>query len=356
MRKHILMTALCLLLCAVMTGCTANADQRTGEAEGYGGTLRVTVTMNGDDITAVKVIEHHETEGVGTRAIDALPAAIEKADSIDVDGVSGATVTSNAIKEAVSQAMGMAGLIQKVIPMDDANASEAPGMTALTGAGMAATGRVGPGKDEGGNQVYSVNVVFAAGVFEEDGRIRSMKVDQLEVVSPNLGAGSTFSGFPASSEGEEAFLSEVSAWSSKGAQGDSYMLTSGSWREQMDAYERQMVGKTVEEVKEWYAARGNSSASDSETLVTDASDGGTAQPGAAQGADAAPGDGMAANAAQADATTGATMSLQSEYGDILLAIERSWEDAQRGRSGSESSPRVDTNTLTDATDGEANVG
>lgn len=337
MRKTISMLLTATMLLPLLTGCTASADQRTGEAEGYGGTIRVTVTMNGDDITDVQVIEHSETQGVGTRAIDALPAAIEEADSIDVDGVSGATVTSNAIKQAVSQAMGLTGMIQQVIPMDGMNATEASPVSALMGAGMASTGRVGPGKDEEGGQVYSFNVVFAAGQFEEDGTIRAIKVDQLEVVTPNLGGGSAFSGFPGSVSEEDSFMNEVAAWQTKGAMGESYMLPSGSWREQMDEYERLMVGKTVDEVKEWYAGR---------------------QPAAVQTANTETGDPASSETeavatARPDASSSATISLQGEYGDILLAIERAWEDAQRGRTDG---TMVDTNTVTDTTEGENNVG
>ena len=370
MRKIMTLLTLLALLLPCLTGCTASADQRTGEAEGYGGKLTVTVTMNGTDITDVKITEHHETEGVGTRAIDALPRAIEEADSTQVDSVSGATVTSNAIKEAVSQAMGMAGVIQDVIPLDG-NATQAGSINRLKGVGMASTGRIGPGKDADGNQVYSFNVVFASGEFEEDGAIRAIKVDQLEVVSPNLGAGSAFSGFPQSADGQEAFLNEVAAWQTKGAMGDNYMLQSGSWREQMDAYERMMVGKTVQEVKDWYASRsnggdsaqtsggdssaqangGDSSAQTSESESTSAADAGTALPMNDMG-DVPP---AGNTAGQSDATSSATMSLQGEYGDILLAIERAWEDAQRGQQG-QGGTMVDTNTVTDATDGESNVG
>lgn len=356
MRKTMstLLAAAMLLPC--LTGCSARADQRTGEAQGYGGPLKVTVTVNGDDITNVQIVSHSETEGVGTRAIETLPDAIKAADSIDVDSVSGATVTSNAIKQAVSQALGKTGVIQDVIPMDGLDATRADAMTALTGVGMAATGRVGPGKDEQGDQVYSFNVVFAAASFEEDGVIRSIKVDQLEVVTPNLGGGSAFSGFPTDGEGEEAFLNEVAAWTTKGAQGDQYKLTSGSWREQMDAYEQMMVGMTVDEVKEWYAGRDDAknTAAQSETAVTDAADGGTAQ--VANDMANVPVAGTAA--ARTDAASSATMSLQGEYGDILLAIERAWEDAKRSRQVTNDSDNtlVDTNTVNDTMNGESNVG
>ena len=317
MRKTISLLMMLTLLLPALSACRAKADQRTGVAEGYGGTLKVSVTLNGTDITDVKVISHNETQGVGTRAIDALPSEIVRADSTDVDGVSGATITSNAIKQAVSQAMGLSGIMQEVIPLDGTSATEAPRLNTLTGVGMASTGRVGPGKAEDGSQVYSFNVVFAAGSFEEDGTIRSMQVDQLEVVTPNLGSGSGFSGFPEESGSEEAFLNEVSAWQTKGMMGKDYMLQSGSWREQMDAYQRMMVGKTVEEVKEWYAQRGSAS----ETDTTNAADAGTTQP-VNDMADMPAADGT-------DTATSATMSLTGEYGNILLAIERAWEDAQR---------------------------
>ena len=340
MRKAI--SLLMLLAMLPLAGCTAKADQRTGEADGYGGKVKVSVTMNGTDITEVKVIEHSETPGVGTRAIDALPEKIVQADSIDVDSVSGATVTSEAIKQAVGQAMGMAGMMQQVIPMDGMNASEASSTRGKMGMGLAVTGRIGPGKDDEENQVYSMNLVFASGEFDDEGVIRAIRVDQLELVSPNLGGGNMFSGFPSESAGEEAFLNEVSAWKTKGMMGDDYMLASGSWREQMDVYEKMMVGKTVNEVKQWYQSRGPRAGEEgstaAETEVTDASDAGAAQP--------------MNDMADVDMTSSATMSLQGEYGDILLAVERAWEDAKANTPGT----RVDTNTVTDATEGEKSEG
>ncbi len=335
MRKAISLTLLAALLTPALTGCTAGAETYMGEAEGYGGTLRVSVTVNGEDVTSVKVVEHSETPGVGTRAIDALPALIEQADHVGVDSVSGATVTSEAIKSAVSQALNSAGVTQQVIPMDGANAEKADASSARMGVGMASTGRVGPGTDEDGNQVYAFNVVFACGEFEEDGVIRAIKVDQLEVVSPNKGSGNVFPGFPESAEDEADFLAQVETWQTKGMLGESYMMTSGSWRQQMDAYEQMMVGKTVDEVKTWYLE---------------------SKAGADAGSEAAPADTEeAAPTVAMDGTTSATMSLQDEHGDILLAIERAWEDAKnRGSSGT--GTMVDTNTVTDDTQGEPEMG
>ena len=80
----------------------------TGAANGMGGAVNVTVTVEGGKITSVEVGEHQETAGISDPAIEQIPAAIVEAQSTDVDGVAGATVTSDAIKAAVdvSEMMG----------------------------------------------------------------------------------------------------------------------------------------------------------------------------------------------------------------------------------------------------------
>ena len=65
----------------------------------------VEVTTDGKNVTDVKVLESSETVGVGAVAVEWLPARIVEANSIDVDGITGATITSDAIKTAVREAM-----------------------------------------------------------------------------------------------------------------------------------------------------------------------------------------------------------------------------------------------------------
>lgn len=72
---------------------------------GMGGTLVVKVTMDGDVIAAVEVLEQKETVGIADAALDTLPGTIVAANSTDVDTVSGATITSKAIIEAVDNAL-----------------------------------------------------------------------------------------------------------------------------------------------------------------------------------------------------------------------------------------------------------
>ena len=83
----------------------ADAAALTATAKGFGGDVTVTVKTNGDKIVDVKAEGTDETPGIGTNAIDQLPGRIVEANSADVEVVSGATVTSNAIIEAVKSAI-----------------------------------------------------------------------------------------------------------------------------------------------------------------------------------------------------------------------------------------------------------
>lgn len=67
------------------------------------------VTMDGDTISAVEVIEQNETASIAGPALEQLPGKFvgcKTAADIDaIDTVSGCTVTSNALKEAVKAAL-----------------------------------------------------------------------------------------------------------------------------------------------------------------------------------------------------------------------------------------------------------
>jgi len=82
----------------------------TGTAKGFGGDVSVTLTLTDGVITGCTAEGKDETEGVGSQAIAKMPGEIAESGSIAVDGVSGATVTSTAIKEAAAAALTAAGL------------------------------------------------------------------------------------------------------------------------------------------------------------------------------------------------------------------------------------------------------
>ena len=82
----------------------------TGTAKGFGGDVSVTLTLTDSVITGCTAEGKDETEGVGSQAIAKMPGEIAESGSIAVDGVSGATITSTAIKEAAAAALTAAGL------------------------------------------------------------------------------------------------------------------------------------------------------------------------------------------------------------------------------------------------------
>lgn len=85
----------------------AGAKDGTYEAEvdGQEGKMTVQITIDTEKITAVEILSHHETATIAAPALDTLPDLIVKENSIDVDTVSGATLTSKRLLEAVKIAV-----------------------------------------------------------------------------------------------------------------------------------------------------------------------------------------------------------------------------------------------------------
>ena len=115
MKKILLAVVMVVVVAAGLlvysNGKTAsNGTTSVGTAKGFGGDVTVTLTLADGKITGCTAEGKDETEGVGSTAIDQLPGAIAESGSIAVDGVAGATVTSNAIKEAAAAALTAAGL------------------------------------------------------------------------------------------------------------------------------------------------------------------------------------------------------------------------------------------------------
>lgn len=99
-----------LLAATLLVGCGSkgvsyNDGSYEGTAQGFGGEIKVEVTVEGNKITAVKATGDSETEGIGSKAIEELPGKIVEANSADVEAVAGASVSSKAIIEAVNAAL-----------------------------------------------------------------------------------------------------------------------------------------------------------------------------------------------------------------------------------------------------------
>lgn len=82
----------------------------TGRGQGYGGQVQASVTFSENAVTNVIVRQQRETAHVGDVAFAPLSERIVKANGIGVDGVSGATMSSFAIKAAVLDAATQAGV------------------------------------------------------------------------------------------------------------------------------------------------------------------------------------------------------------------------------------------------------
>lgn len=104
------------IITAVEEALEQAADSDSAEAAYEDGTYEATVPAHNNDITVevvvkdgviaeVNILESQETQGIADPALEDIPEAIVEANSVDVDSISGATVTSEAIMEAVEKAL-----------------------------------------------------------------------------------------------------------------------------------------------------------------------------------------------------------------------------------------------------------
>lgn len=100
------------------------ADPVTGKGtgKGMGGDVVVEVKADESTIYEVNVVEQNETPQIGSVAVEQLPGQIVEKNSILVDDIAGATVTSTAIKDAVRQALEEAGLDASVFEKEQEQA------------------------------------------------------------------------------------------------------------------------------------------------------------------------------------------------------------------------------------------
>ena len=308
----------------------------TGTADGFMGPITVSVTMDGDKIAAVEVVSNSETPEIAGAALEQIPAAIVAANSPDVDVVSGATYTSNGIINAVKNALAGGGSSEPEPEATPEPTQEAQvAAEAYQGFGLSNTVRMGPGSDDTGTPVYSINQVFANVVFDGEGKILAIYVDQLEYATPNYDGAEMphFSGWPGQGgynndsnhdavvdgttpDTEEQFTEEVAGWATKRDRGETYVMGTGTWSEQMDAFQQLFVGKTVDEVEEWFAKY--CSDANGRPLKESSSGEGDAEKYAALTDEE--------KAMLADVTSSATMSLNDSHGDILSAIRKAYEN------------------------------
>lgn len=82
-----------------------NDGQYEAEGSGYGGPIRVQVEIRRGRIHEVRVLQHSETPMVSDVAFERVPAQVVREQTWDVDTVTGATATSNGLRQAVKNAL-----------------------------------------------------------------------------------------------------------------------------------------------------------------------------------------------------------------------------------------------------------
>lgn len=108
MKKTLLTLSIAAVFAVGASAAEFKAGTYTAKAPGIHGDVTVTVTFTKDKIADVKVT-HSETPGIGSKAAELLPGRIVERQSPQVDGVTGATITSTAIRTAVADTVKQAG-------------------------------------------------------------------------------------------------------------------------------------------------------------------------------------------------------------------------------------------------------
>ena len=119
--KRFAAMSLALALAVSAAGCQSKEPEATtpeagiytpgtykAEAQGFGGAVTVEMTFDAEKITEVKIVGDEETEGIGSNAVADMPQQIMDAQSAEVDGVSGATMTSTAVRTAAADCIAQA--------------------------------------------------------------------------------------------------------------------------------------------------------------------------------------------------------------------------------------------------------
>ncbi len=152
--KRILTLVLSVLVLVSLVACSETEDSSDqagiytpgtyiATAKGHEGDVKLEVEFSSDAIKSIKILEHEETDNIGSNAIDRLPGEIVDKQSLDVDVVSGATFSSKAILEAVEDAVVQAGgdvAALKVASSDDGDREDIEMTTEVVVVGAGGTG------------------------------------------------------------------------------------------------------------------------------------------------------------------------------------------------------------------------
>ena len=165
-----------LALSLVFTGCSGSSSSEggltdgtyTGTGRGRNGDITVEVVVAKGAVSEIAVTDHTETAGIADPALEKIPAEIIEAQSLAVDNVSGATLTSNGIIEAVKACLVDAGAdIDAWTKSDDTQAEKtaksADADLVVVGAGISGMSTALSAKENGVDNIVIIEKQAAAG-------------------------------------------------------------------------------------------------------------------------------------------------------------------------------------------------
>lgn len=175
----LLLSACLMTALATAPVCADNTYTGVGTGKNGAGAIEVNVTLNDDKvITAVEVTKNGDDAGISDPAVNTIPGEIVKNNSLSVDVVSGATLTSNGIIEAVEAALVAAGLnpVDYKTPVTAEEVVEKTAVTETTdvlviGAGMAGLTAALSAKQNGANVIIIDKMAMAGGTTNTAGGI-----------------------------------------------------------------------------------------------------------------------------------------------------------------------------------------
>lgn len=152
----------------LMSNAALAESSYTGTARGHNGDVSVEVTFSADKIESINVLENSETPGVSDLPQKQIPEDILTYQSLDVDGITGATLTSNAILAAVADAAQQAGAnvnALRAVPVDKpvAPVQDLTTQVVVVGAGSAGLTAASKAADEGAQVVLVEKMPYVGG-------------------------------------------------------------------------------------------------------------------------------------------------------------------------------------------------
>ena len=179
-KKSILAILLAFVL--VLSSCSSGGNTAVDEKKedkvevkkeevtvaGHNGDIKMAVSFEGDKISAVEILEHKETPNLGDNALNILKDEVVEEQSIAIDTIAGATVSSKALLKGVEEAIGKAGLdvstYKKAVEKDgNKENKEIEADVAVIGGGGAGFAAAISAKENGAEKVVLLEKLPAVG-------------------------------------------------------------------------------------------------------------------------------------------------------------------------------------------------